>query len=139
MRLAAAIRMAVFSAAMTIAAIPVFACKCASAFHGKNAWESAKLEADGSTAIFEGIAQRIEAEWSLLDALVSSKDGDLLPVPNINKDYPHVIVTFRADKIYKGDVGPDIKVRTGLGGGDCGAVFFPGLIYLVYGTGSYWL
>jgi hypothetical protein len=85
MRLAAAIRMAVFSAAMTIAAIPVFACKCASAFHGKNAWESAKLEADGSTAIFEGIAQRIEAEWSLLDALVSSKDGDLLPVPNINR------------------------------------------------------
>jgi hypothetical protein len=74
-------------------------------------------------------------DWSLLDALMGLKDGDLLPVPNMNKNYPHIIVTFRVDKSYKGDVGAEIKLRTGLGGGDCGAIFSPGLIYLVYGAG----
>jgi hypothetical protein len=62
MRLAPVIRMIVFSVAMTIAAIPVFACKCASPFHGKNAWETAKLEVDGSTAIFE--VRRCELRWT---------------------------------------------------------------------------
>jgi len=51
--------------------------------------------------------------------------------PNPNEG-PGMVVTFRVQRAYKGDLGPEIKIRTGLGGGDCGAVFASGLTYLVF-------
>jgi hypothetical protein len=45
-------------------------------------------------------------------------------------------VTFRVQRAYKGDLGTEVRVYTGWGGGDCGSVFSAGLTYLVYAWGS---
>jgi hypothetical protein len=50
-----------------------------------------------------------------------------------DKQVPHLIVTFQVRRAYQGILGPEVQVRTGLGGGD-GARFAPGLIYLVYAS-----
>jgi hypothetical protein len=52
--------------------------KCSSGFHGKDAWELAKQETEGSAAIFEGTPEHFEKEWSLL----SAKVGELVPTEN---------------------------------------------------------
>jgi hypothetical protein len=112
-----------------------FACKCMSNYHGKSNWEAAKLETDGSAAIFEGTPEHFELMWSLL----SAKPGELIATetegPN-PAEWPKMMVTFRVQRAYKGDSGPEIKIKTGLGGGDCGAVFAPGLTYLVFADRS---
>jgi hypothetical protein len=134
MRLRFLLRLAAIACLVTIAAGQVFACKCGSSFHGKNALEVAKLEAQGSTTIFEGTPEHIELQWSLLN----TKEGDHIPANLtggvINRD-PRMVVTFRVQRAYKGDLGAEVQVSTGLGGGDCGAVFAPGLTYLVYAGG----
>jgi hypothetical protein len=114
-----------------IAAGPAFPCKCSRGFHGKNSWELARLETEGSTAIFEGAPERFELEWGILNANVgewiATEDWSSRP-----DKWPKMVVTFRVQRTYKGDVGPEAKIKTGLGGGDCGEIFEPGLTYLVF-------
>jgi len=134
MRFVFLLRLAAVACVMTIAAGQIFACTCGSSFHGKNALEVAKLEAQGPATIFEGTPEHIELQWSLLNV----KEGDLIPANLtggvINRD-PRMVVTFRVQRAYKGDLGAEVQVSTGLGGGDCGAVFAPGLTHLVYAGG----
>ena len=128
------LKLAAIAYLMTIATGEIVACTCGSNFHGKNALEVAKLEAQGSATIFEGTPEHTELQWSLLNA----KAGDFIPANLaggvINRD-PRVVVTFRVQRAFKGDLGPEVQVSTGLGGGDCGAVFAPGVTYLVYAGG----
>lgn len=112
-----------------------FACKCGSSFHERNPWKLAKLEVTSAAAIFEGVPERFEMRGDVLTA----KDGGLISagLPGSGfADGPHMVVTFRVLRAYKGSVGPEIHVRTGLGGGDCGALFATGLTFLVYAFGS---
>jgi len=111
------------------------ACQCGATVRGKNAWEVANLEAKSATVIFEGTPARFELKWDLL----SAKDGELIPADMFSdKDWnrdPQMVVTFEVQKAYKGGVSSEVRLHTGLGGGDCGAVYQPGLNYLVYASG----
>jgi hypothetical protein len=106
------------------------ACSCGSGFHGKNSWENAKQEAQVSTVIFEGTPVRFELNWKLLTA----KDGDLIPADIYSdpSNLPGMIVTFRVQRVYKGNLGSEVQLHTGVGGGDCAAIYAPGLNYLVF-------
>lgn len=104
-----------------------------SGIHGKNAWEIAKLETESAAVIFEGTPEHFDFQWSVLTA----KPGELISSSNFQTsrdDGPRMIVTFRVQRAYKGHLGSKIQISTGLGGGDCGALFAPGLTYLVYGS-----
>ena len=134
MKLIFLLRLAAVACVMTIAADQTFACRCGSSFHGKNAQEVAKLRAQGATAVFEGTPEHIEMQWRLL----SAKEGDLIPanlMEGTMSNGPRMVVTFRVQRTYKGDLRQEVQIGTGLGGGDCGARFAPGLTYLVYAFG----
>jgi hypothetical protein len=124
-------RIAVAACIALTAAGLVSACSCSDPLHGKTRWELARLEQEGSTVIFEGTPERFELQWSLLKA----KEGELIPVESQFEkpgEGPRMLVTFRVQKSYKGDLGTEIQINTGLGGGDCGVVYSPGLTYLVF-------
>jgi hypothetical protein len=111
------------------------ACKCSSGFHGKNRWETAKQEETGSIVIFEGTPERFDLQWDFLNA----KAGEWIPTENQAAkpdEWPRMRVTFRVQRLYKGEARPEIQIITGLGGGDCGAIFEPGLTYLVFASSS---
>lgn len=132
-RLLFALRLALVVGVTAIPFGPVLACKCSGSYYDFNTgWEAAKLETDGSTAIFEGTPEHFEVMWSVL----SAKAGAWIPIENYSRpdlsDSPKMIVTFRVQRTYKGDLGQEIKIQTGLGGGDCGAVYAPGLTYLIF-------
>jgi hypothetical protein len=119
------------------AARSAFACQCGAGVHGKSAWEVAELEAKGAAVIFERTPVKFELKWDLL----SAKDGDWIPLDvfshppsSVDRD-PHMIVTFQVQRAYKGGLGREVQLHTGLGGGDCGATYQPGLDYLVYAYG----
>jgi hypothetical protein len=116
-------------------AISSIACRCGSGYHGQSAWELARAEALGSTVIFEGTPVHFELKWDL----PSVKDGELISTnafsPKDWPDMPHMAVTFHVERRYKGDLGSEVELQTGLGGGDCGADYAPGLSYLVYAAG----
>jgi hypothetical protein len=106
-----------------------FGCKCSGGFQEKNSWALAKQHTDRSAAVFEGIPERFELQWNLLNA----KEGELISADDLGpNNFPRMLITFRVQKAYKGDLGQTVQVKTGLGGGDCGAVFSPGLTYLVF-------
>lgn len=113
-------------------AVPAFACTC-SGLHGTNAWDTVKLEADSAAAIFEGTPVQFQLHWDALNA----KTGNFISADSAgpHSGSPRMAVTFRVTKVYKGELGTGVQVKTGLGGGDCGARFLPGVTYLVYGTG----
>lgn len=126
------IRLIVIICITAVTTRQAFACKCASAFRGENSWELAKQETQGSIAIFEGAPERFELQWSLLNA----KEGEWIPTAESADESPRMLVTFQVQRGYKGDLGPKIQIKTGLGGGDCGALFAPGLTYVVFAGGS---
>jgi hypothetical protein len=108
------------------------ACQCGGGFHGRNDWENAKEEAQPSTAIFEGMPVHFEVKWKLLDA----KDGDLIPAELYSgANLPTMIVTFQVQWTYKGNLGPEVQIHTGVGGGDCAAIYATGLNYLIFAGG----
>jgi hypothetical protein len=130
-RLLCVFRLAAITFIAAIASRPAFACKCLSGYYGKNSWEVAKLETEASAAIFEGTPERFDLMWSFLN----TKVGDLIPMETEGfnpEEWPKMVVTFRVQRAYKGNLGPEIKIKTGLGGGDCGAVFAPGVTYVVF-------
>lgn len=112
-----------------------FACSCGGGFYGKNSWENARKAADAYPAIFEGAPTKFEFRWDLLDA----KEGELIAADAFSgpspERTPQMVVTFHIARTYKGNLGSDVQVQSGLGGGDCGAVYTPGLNYLVYAGG----
>jgi hypothetical protein len=120
--------------AMLVLAVPAYCCQCGGEFYpGKTPREIAKIHAEGASLIFEGTPERLDLRWDLLDA----KEGDLVPALSFSPQplgsrEPRTVVTFRVQRTYKGQVGAEVKVSTGLGGGDCAAGFAPGLSYLVY-------
>jgi len=134
-RLSFAVKLAALAIVMAIAVTQASACKCSSGIHGKNAWGIAKQQAGEATAIFEGSPEHFDLQWDVL----SAKAGELTPAYNPGesdeKKWPRMLVTFRVQKAYKGNLGPKVQVSTGLGGGDCGARFAPGVTYLVYAFG----
>jgi hypothetical protein len=119
---------------MLVLAVPTYCCQCGGSFFpGKTPREIAEIHREGASLIFEGTPERLDLRWDLLDA----KDGDLVPVPTngpypLDNSEPRTVVTFRVQRTYKGQLGTDIKVSTGLGGGDCAARFTPEFVYLVY-------
>jgi hypothetical protein len=117
---------------LAIAATHASACKC-SGVHGRTAWETAGREAQSSRAIFEGTPVRFAMQWNLL----SAKSGDLVRADFLERsnDWPRMMLTFLVKRVYKGNLGTEVQVRTGMGGGDCGARFETGLNYLVYAYG----
>ena len=132
MRLQFVFRLDAIAFLAAIASGQTFACQCSNtSVYEKTGWEVAKLETERSATIFEGTPERFELNWSVLRA----KEGELIPTetegPNPN-EWPGMVVTFRVGRAYKGDLGQEIEIKTGLGGGDCGAVFAPGLTYLVF-------
>ena len=134
MNLAFFVRLAAVACIATVATAQTLACKCSIGFRGESRWELAKQETEGSTAVFEGMPERFELQWNLL----SAKEGELIPTdnPGAGPDkWPRMLVTFRVQRAYKGDLGQEIQITTGLGGGDCGALFDPGLTYLVFAGG----
>ena len=119
---------------VAIATGRAYACKCGGNIHGKNAWDTAKLETQAATAVFEGVPEKVELQWSAL----SAKEGDLLPANvfgDSSRGKPRMLLTLRVQHAYKGELGPTVQVGTGFGGGDCAARFSPGLTYLVYAYG----
>src|SRR5258708_17110010 len=126
----------VFSVACIISAFSgeAYACHCASSFRGQNSWETAKLEAASAAAIFEGVPEHVEMKWDVLTA----KNGDLISADTSSwgvSSRPHMTVTFRVQRAYRGNLGSEVQIDTGLGGGDCGAGFNTGLTSLVYAYG----
>jgi len=96
--------------------------------HGKNAWERSEKQAQGSTVIFEGILEHSELQWK-------AGDGSANPL-----DSSQMRLTFHVQRAYKGDVGREVLLSTGLGGGDCGARFSRShLLGLREELGSWWL
>jgi hypothetical protein len=135
MRLTLALRfVAIFCVAMFLTN-GAHACQCGAGAHGKNAWENARQFSENATVIFEGTPIKFELRWSLLNA----KAGELIPASIFLDKYtdrePYMTVTFRVERAYKGALGQEVQLRTGLGGGDCGAVYMPGLKYLAYTGG----
>jgi hypothetical protein len=135
MRIKCLVRLAAFACIAAFGAKDAIACRCGSGIHGRTPLENAKLEAENSVAIFEGTPQRFELQWGILSAkegeLIAADMGGLTP-----SSWPHMVITFQVQRTYKGQLGPEVQVTTGLGGGDCGAGFAPGLGYLIYGSGS---
>jgi hypothetical protein len=120
--------LAVFSA------ISAYACQCGIGGRGRNAWENAQEFASSSDIIFEGEPIKFELRWGLLTA----KEGDLVPIDVFSYKQPtepRMVITFRVSHIYKGHLGREVQLHTGLGGGDCAALYDPGLSYLVYAYG----
>jgi len=119
--------------AIVIAARHSFACTCGG-IHGKDLWDTARVEAESATAIFEGTPTHFELRWNVLNA----KDGELVPAydPGGRTGWPRMAITFQVTKVYKGEIGNHVVVTTGLGGGDCGARYSVGITYLVYADGS---
>jgi hypothetical protein len=126
------LRLALILCGAAISVGPAFACQCsATLFDFNTGWQAARLETDASTAIFEGTPEHFDVKWSVL----SAKVGTWIPTesygPNL-ADLPRMVVTFRVLRTYKGELGAETKIETGLGGGDCGAVYTPGLTYLIF-------
>lgn len=125
------VKAAALTSLILTGATHAFACTCGfSGFPGETPWEIAKRRSQANF-IFEGTVERLDLRWTILDA----KEGDLIPTyrPSTNLDLgPHTVVTFIVNRAYRGDVGSQVQVKTGLGGGDCGARFVPGVKYLVY-------
>ena len=128
------LRMVAVALIVAIATGRAAACKCASNIHGKNPWDTAKLETQEAAAVFEGTPEKFELQWSALNA----KPGDLIPSDVLSvssRVAPRMLVTLRVQRAYKGNLGSTVQVGTGLGGGDCATSLLPGLTYLIYAYG----
>jgi hypothetical protein len=135
MRIASVVKYISVLAVFILSTEGAFACQCGIGFREKNAWEKARRAEQSATVIFEGTPTKFELRWDLLDA----KEGELIATdaflgPSTER-MPHMAVTFHVAKSYKGSLGADVQVHTGLGGGDCAAIYVPGMNYLVYAGG----
>jgi hypothetical protein len=90
---------------------------------------------EASTVVFEGTPERFDLKWNLLTA----KEGELIPADPFGLQQAagsaHMVITFRVQRTYKGNLGSEVQLQTGLGGGDCAATYATGLKYLVFAYG----
>jgi hypothetical protein len=86
----------------------------------------AERTAKGSDAIFEGRVDRAELKWAFLEAKV----GDVIPADI--EGPPFMQVSFDVSRSYRGAQTKNIRIKTGVGGGDCGFDFEVGKQYLGY-------
>ena len=119
-----------------VCAVGAFGCQCGATYSGKSDWDVAMLATEKTNFVFEGTPVRWELKWSLL----SAKDGepiaaDWFSQKDLGRD-PRVAITFRVLRPYKGALGNEVTLYTGLGGGDCAATYATGLNYVVYAYGS---
>ncbi len=120
----------VLSAAFSLSLIgaPVFGCSCVHAPPGVNtAQQLAEWAVKGKEAIFEGTVESVELRWKFVEAHI----GDLIPA-DIEQEPPEMEVSFDVLRSYRGAEDKRVKVRTGLGGGDCGFDFETSKKYLVF-------
>lgn len=114
--------------ALTFSSTPVLACKCVSPPPDiKTAQDLAQWTANRSDTIFEGRVESVELKWTLMQA----KLGAVIPA-DIEEDSPAMQVSFDVSRSYRGAQQKNIRIRTGVGGGDCGFNFEVGEQYLVY-------
>ena len=114
--------------ALTFSSAPAFGCKCVPPPPDiKTARELAELTAKGSDAIFEGRVERIELKWAFMEAKV----GDVISA-DVEEGPPVMQVSFDVLRSYRGAQQKNVRIRTGVGGGDCGFDFEVGKQYLVY-------
>jgi hypothetical protein len=114
--------------ALSVIGSPVFGCSCRQPPPGTNtAQQLAEWAANGKEAIFEGKVESVELRWKFLEA----RAGDLVPA-DIEQEPPEMEVSFDVSRPYRGAVDKRVKVRTGLGGGDCGFDFETSKKYLVF-------
>jgi hypothetical protein len=113
---------------LTLSSAPAFCCKCVSPPPDiKAAKALAQWTANSSDAIFEGRVERIDLKWALMEAKV----GDVVST-DPDQDPPYMLVSFDVSRSYRGPQQQKVRIRTGLGGGDCGFRFEVGEQYLVY-------
>jgi hypothetical protein len=116
--------------ALTVGSAPAFGCKCAPPPPAlKTARELAEWNAKGAEAIFEGKVERVELKSSLAEGRI----GDVIPA-TVEEDPPVMQVSFQVSRAYRGAPQKHLKLKTGLGGGDCGFDFEVGKRYLVYAS-----
>jgi hypothetical protein len=134
MRLLFLVRLAAIACGAAVAAQNAYACSCGG-FPGRTAWEAAQRKAQDAPAIFEGVPERFRWQWSIL----SAKQGDLIPadayaIGQPRAHWPQIVVTFRVQRVYKGNLGATVDVTTGIFTMDCSERQFSiGQTYLVYG------
>src|SRR6266481_2416413 len=123
------ISLAIFAAfSLLVIGEPVLACSCVPVPPGVNtSQERAEWATQGKDAIFEGKVDGIELKWKFLEAPA----GDLVPA-DVEQEPPEVEVSFEVLRSYQGRKDRHVKVRTGLGGGDCGFDFETSKKYLVF-------
>src|SRR5260370_16239921 len=113
---------------LSVIGAPVFGCTCVHSPPGVNtSQELAERAAKGKGAIFEGKVDGIELRWKLAEAHV----GDVVPA-DFEQEPPEMEVSFEVLRSYRGAKDKRVKVRTGLGGGDCGFDFETSKKYLVF-------
>jgi hypothetical protein len=111
------------------------ACQCGASRYGRSAWDNARQTSQFASVIFEGTPVHFEFKLDLLTAREGELiPGDMYPSRDLSRG-PHMVITFRVQRPYKGDLGSEVQLTTGLGGGDCGAIYATGLNYLVYPYG----
>jgi hypothetical protein len=113
---------------LSVVGAPVFGCSCVKVPPGVNtAQHLAEWAAKGQDAIFEGKVEGLELRWKFVEARI----GDLVSA-DIEQEPPEMEVSFDVLRSYRGAEDKHVKVRTGLGGGDCGFDFETTKIYLVF-------
>ncbi len=113
---------------LSVIGAPVFGCSCVQPPPGVNtAQQLAEWAAKGREAIFEGKVESVKLRWKFVEARI----GDLVPA-DIEQEPPEMEVSFEVLRPYRGAEDKRVKVRTGLGGGDCGFDFETSKKYLVF-------
>ena len=105
---------------------PALGCSCVQPPPGLNTAEQlAEWAAKGKEAIFEARVESVELRWKLVEA----RTADIVPA-DIEQEPPQMEVSFEVLRSYRGAEAKHVKVRTGLGGGDCGFDFETSQKYL---------
>jgi hypothetical protein len=136
MKLPSLVRLATIACCVAVAVQDAPACSCGG-FTGRTAWEGAQRKAQNAPVIFEGVPEHFQWQWSILNA----KDGDLIPadaypIGQGRAHWPRMVVTFRVQRVYKGNLGEKVDVTTGIVTADCSERRFATReTYLVYGFG----
>jgi hypothetical protein len=113
---------------LSVMGSPAFGCSCVQPPPGLNtAQQLAEWAAKSKEAIFEGKVNSVELRWKLVEAL----PGNLVAA-DIEQEPPEMEVSFEVLRSYRGAQDKHVKVRTGLGGGDCGFDFETNKKYLVF-------
>ncbi len=113
---------------LSLIGTPVFGCSCVQPPPGANTTQQlAEWAAKGKEAIFEGKVESVELRWKFVEA----RAGDIVPA-DIEQEPPEMEASFEVLRSYRGVDSKHVRVRTGIGGGDCGFNFETNEMYLVF-------